>query len=347
MPCFVPPPPAVRSTALDTGIGIIFPPRDESSSRPVAVTDFSDLAARLSPSVVRVLATVVRNQDDTPRRLTGIGSGMIVGDGSRVLTNHHVIAGATSLKITFGNHREIAARVVADDALIDLALLELDTPAEGIRPITLAHRQSRPGQPIMAIGQPYGLGNTVTVGVISGLGRNHTDLGRPPALDPLGLWSFIQTDAPINIGNSGGPLVNTEGHVVGVTTAVRLDAQGLAFAIPAEMAQVFLNEVAEFGRLRRVKLGVRAENVGSDIVPRRSATVRVTHVDTDGPAHEAGLMPNDLIHAIDGQTLGRVSELAYLAQLRGVGQLLELSVSRTGGDDLKTILLRTAEASRR
>ena len=192
-----------------------------------------------------------------------------------------------------------------------------------------------PGEWVMAVGQPFGLGHTVTVGVISGLHRDHADLGRPEGLRADGIWSFIQTDASINIGNSGGPLVDAEGAVVGVTTAVRSDGQGVAFATPAPMVRRFLEEAWTHGRVRKARLGIKADNsfVSADTdsaLAGRGAVVRVTEVDETGPAAKAGLVEGDLILSIGGRPVERVSDVAYLTQLLGVGSRVQLTIKRDG-----------------
>src|SRR5690606_31602761 len=195
-------------------------------------------------------------------------------------------------------------------------------------PVELAEKDPRAGQFVMAVGQPFGLGHTVTVGVVSGLGRDYVDVGRPQGLDPDGIWSFIQTDASINIGNSGGPLVDADGKVVGITTAVRADGQGLAFAIPSIMARRFLDEVWTHGRVRHARLGIKAENAAAGELPGRGSAVRVTEVDATGPGAKAELQPGDFILAIDDTPVNRVSDVAYLTQLRGVGARMTLTVRR-------------------
>lgn len=310
--------------------------------------DFADVVDRVSPSVVGVLARIasppVGHEPAESRTRTGIGSGLVVGDGRQVLTNHHVVADASSLAVAFRDQQAAPARLVAGDALVDLALLELESSAPDHPPVTFATSPTRPGRPILAIGQPFGLGHTVTAGIVSGTARDHEDLGRPRGLAAHGYWSFIQTDASINIGNSGGPLVDVRGEVVGVTTAVRLDGQGLAFAIPAVMATKFLDEVNVHGRLRHVRLGIRAENATIDDVPTRASTVRVTEVDRNGPAAMIGLNEGDWITAVDGEGVARVSQVAYLAQIKGVGATIELTVERDGRVRTVGLVLGAAEA---
>ncbi len=260
--------------------------------------------------------------------IRGIGSGMIVSVRGQVLTNEHAVAGAKSVDIELANRSRVHARVVHADPRLDLALLELETPSENLQPVVFRARPPRPGEWVMAVGQPYGLGNTVTVGVISGLGRDHADLGRPRGLSRDGFWSFIQTDTPVNTGNSGGPLVDVRGEVVGLTTAVLQDGQGLAFAIPAEMAHKFLEEVWTYGRMRHVRLGIRADNAGPDDFPGRLSAVRVTAVTKGGPGEKAGLEIGDYVLAINDRPISRVSELAYQTQLLGVGARIRLTVKR-------------------
>jgi S1-C subfamily serine protease len=296
------------------------------STEPVAVAvrlpDFAGVARAVGPSVVSVISTV----EHEGGRLKGIGSGMIVSVHGEIVTNEHVIRDAAEIKVKLADNSLVAAEVVVADPLLDLAVLQLRGKFETLEPVVFRERDPAPGEWIMAIGQPFGLGDTVTVGVVSGLGRDYADLGRPPDLDPEGIWSFIQTDASINIGNSGGPLVDPEGKVVGITTAVRQDGQGLAFAIPAAMAIKFVDEVRTYRRMRHTRLGVLARN--DTTIEGRAAAVRITRVDPDGPGDRASLQEDDLLLAIDGVTISRVSEVAYLTQLAGVGAEVVLTIAR-------------------
>lgn len=310
----------------------------------VALPDFAAVAARMRPSVVAVISTVRTNDQVTGTRvMRGIGAGMIVSANGQIITNEHVVASADEVSVELASHEQVSAHVLARDALLDLALLQLDVEVEDLQPVSFRGSPATPGEWIMAVGQPYGLGNTVTVGVVSGLGRDYADLGRPKGLRPDGIWSFIQTDASINIGNSGGPLVDPSGAVVGITTAVRRDGQGLAFAIPGEMARRFIDEYWTHGRMRHPRLGIRADNVGPDTFPGRASAVRVTKVDPGGPAAVAGVVPGDIVLAIDDRPVVRVSEVAYLTQLRGVGASLNLTIKR-GEDPVERVVLVPDEA---
>lgn len=291
---------------------------------PVGVPNFAELAQQTAPSVVAVISTVPHKVAD--QTLTGIGSGMIVSTSGQILTNEHVVSGASDVDIELQNGERVPAKVVYADPLLDLALLELTQEVAGLVPVEFREEEATPGEWVMAVGQPFGLGHTVTVGVIGGLGRDWDDLGRPASLRSDGIWSFIQTDASINIGNSGGPLVDITGKVVGLTTAVRQDGQGLAFAVPAQMARRFLDELWTYGRLRHPKLGIRADNAGPEVFPGRMSVVRVTYVDPDGPADVAGIAEGDLILRVADQRVGRVSEVAYQTQLGGVGNEIVFTI---------------------
>lgn len=327
--------------AVENGDGV----EPAASHSTIVVPDFAAVASRVGPAVVTVIATVREPESATRSKvMRGVGSGMIVdATAGHVLTNEHVVAAASRIEVELPSRERIAAKVVFADDMLDLALLQLVRAPSELQPVVFADRAPRPGEWVMAVGQPFGLGHTVTVGVISGLHRDHDDLGRPDGLRPDGIWGFIQTDASINVGNSGGPLVDVDTRVVGITTAVRRDGQGLAFAIPGEMALRFLEEVRTYGRVRRARLGVNAENVIEHELPGRGAIVRVTKVDADGPAARAGIVVGDIILAIDREPVLRVSDVAYLAQLRGAGTRIAITIQR--GTEPATDVLVISEVS--
>lgn len=309
------------------------PPVSSAPAEPLAVSrelplttvslpDFSTVAEAVGPSVVAVISKI-GDDEEGPR---GIGSGMIISSRGEILTNEHVVANAREILVQLPDHSQVVAEVVAEDPLVDLALLQLRGEIAGLQPVEFRTRDPKPGEWIMAVGQPFGLGDTVTVGVVSGLGRDYGDVGRPPRLDPDGIWSFIQTDAAINIGNSGGPLVDLEGKVLGITTAVRQDGQGLAFAIPAAMAVTFIDEVRTHQRLRHTRLGITAKDALDE--EGLASVVRVTEVDEDGPGASAGLQVGDLLLKLDGQRITKVSDVVYLTQLAGVGTKIPLEIRR-------------------
>jgi S1-C subfamily serine protease len=304
-------------------------PSLSAPNKTFVVPDFTTVVEEVGPSVVTVIATLSDSHTDRHKVLRGLGSGMIVTVGGQVLTNEHVVSSATRVDIELSSRDRLPAKVLVADPLLDLALLQVESPVGELQPIVFRDREPRPGQWVMAIGQPFGLGHTVTVGVISGLGRDHDDLGRPQDLDPNGIWSFIQTDASINIGNSGGPLVDMEGRVVGITTAVRSDGQGLAFAVPAQMGRKFLEEAWTYGRVRKARLGLDAESAAPpESLHNRGTIVRVKRVEPHGAAAKAGLGAGDLILAVNDKPVSRLSEVAYLTQLEGVGARVTLTIKR-------------------
>lgn len=306
-------------------------PTPPALPRTVVVPDFAAVADAVGPSVVTVIATVPRQGGERNKVVRGLGSGMLVSASGEILTNEHVIASATRVDVELSNRERVPARVKVSEPLLDLALLQLERDISGLQPASFEPVSVRPGQWVMAVGQPFGLGNTVTVGVIGGLGRDHHDLGRPDGLLPGGYWSFIQTDASINIGNSGGPLVNASGRVVGITTAVRSDGQGLAFATPAAMAERFLDEARTFGRVRKTRLGINA-NDQTNPGAGPGTVVQITKVEAGGPGARAGLQKGDIILRVDGDPVARVSDVAYMAQLSGVGRKIKLTIRR--GDEV-------------
>jgi S1-C subfamily serine protease len=301
----------------------------EASRATLSLPDFASIARDVGPAVVSVISVLPEEQG----RRRGIGSGMIVSVHGEILTNEHVVDGAKTIYVQLHDRSQVEADVIVADPLLDLALLQLRGEFSELSPVGFRDLDPSPGEWIMAVGQPFGLGDTVTVGVVSGLGRDYADVGRPPDLDPEGIWSFIQTDASINIGNSGGPLVDLEGKVVGITTAVRQDGQGLAFAIPSAMAIEFIDEVRTYRRMRHTRLGIRAENALD--VQGFASVVRVTRVDPDGPGERATLEVDDLILAIEGKPIARVSDVAYLTQLVGVGETVDLTIAR--GEQRRTL----------
>lgn len=296
----------------------------------MVVPDFAAVARKVGPSVVTVIATLPGSTGARGKTVRGVGSGVIVTANGQVLTNEHVVANAVSVEVDLASRDRVTARVLYADDMLDLALLELDSAPDNLQPLVLGERTPAPGEWVMAVGQPFGLGNTVTVGVVGGLGRDHDDLGRPDGLRPDGIWNFIQTDASINVGNSGGPLVDADGSVLGITTAVRNDGQGLAFAIPAAMAKRFLEEVWTYNRVRHARLGLSAENAEAGALPGRGSVVRVTSVDETGPAAKAGIVAGDFILAMDDVPITRVSDVAYRTQLRGVGARMTVTMKHPG-----------------
>jgi S1-C subfamily serine protease len=257
----------------------------------------------------------------------GAGSGVVFTPDSYLLTNSHVVSGARKIHATFPDGRSLAANLVGDDPDTDLAVLRLDGEAPGFARLGDS-RKLRVGQLVVAIGNPFGFQCTVTAGVVSALGRSlRTRSGR--LID-----SVIQTDAALNPGNSGGPLVTAAGEVVGINTAIIGMAQGICFAISASTVEFVASRLIRDGRVRRCYIGVAGQNVP---LPRRvvrfheltrETGVRLQSTAPDGAARAAGLTSGDIIVAVDRIPVGDVDELHRLMTEDRVGKPVPITVLR-------------------
>ena len=274
-----------------------------------------------------------------PRQmLRSLGSGFIVNPDGYIVTNNHVIDGATEIKVTLSDGRELAAKVLGRDPKTDLALLKVE--AHGLPVIPLGDSTAlQIGEPVMAIGNPFGLSETVTTGIVSATGRV---IGEGPYDD------FIQTDASINPGNSGGPLINTRGQAVGINTAIFTrsgGSVGIGFAIPINLAKPVVTQLAASGHVTRGWLGVTIQRVTPELaksfrLPETRGAL-VSAVVEGSPAQTAGLKPGDVIVAYNGRTVARSDELPRAVAATPVGREVPLSVLRDG----KTVAL-TAKIAR-
>lgn len=334
-------PSAASATASDTAAQADTASTTADASAGPGAPGFVEAVERIEGSVVAVISTVEQRDDRGENRVKrGIGAGVVVSTSGEVLTNEHVVASASAVHVELPDLSRVPARVVYRDPRLDLALLvlspdpEMAAPLPALEPVRFREERARRGEWVMAVGQPFGLGNTTTAGIVSGLDRDYGELGGPDGLRRDGIWSFIQTDASVNIGNSGGPLVDLRGEVVGITTAVRVDGQGLAFAIPVEIIEYFLSEVRERGAVRHPRLGIRAKQVGPDEYAPRMRAVEVTGVESSGPGHDAGLQTGDVIVRVDDEPIGRISELMVRVLLHEGPSPVKLTVDRPGAGHL-------------
>jgi S1-C subfamily serine protease len=276
-----------------------------------------------APSVVHVAVHV----DGPRRRGEGGGSGFVLAPDGFLLTNSHVVRGASETSVTLADGSQWPARVVGDDPETDLAVLRIE--AKDLRPIARGDsRALRVGQLVVALGSPYGFRATVTAGVVSAVGRSlRARSGR--LID-----NVIQTDAALNPGNSGGPLVDHRGAAVGVNTAAILPGQGISFAIPLHTAERVAAVLIREGRLRRARIGVAGQTVP---VPRSLARhhqltadtgVKVLSVESGEPAEAAGVRPGDVIVALDGSPVADVDDLQRLLGEASLGRPLRLGLLR-------------------
>jgi serine protease Do len=288
---------------------------------------------RVAPAVVNISAeSMVREVDpyfgsffgSRTRRAQSLGSGLIIDPSGLVVTNDHVIEGASKILITMRDGRELEAQVLGADRDADLAVLKVS--GRGL-PATPLGRSAdlMMGETLIAIGNPFGLANTVTTGVLSARGRAvGGSEGRALFTD------FLQTDTSINPGNSGGPLVNLDGQVIGINTAIIRGGEGIGFAIPAERAQRVVDDLLRFGELQPLWLGMRLLTIGPELAAREGlpATkgIFVERVDDGSPAGRAGVAAGDLIVAIDGRPVAAREDLstAYYSVAPGTPVLLEI-----------------------
>jgi len=320
----------------------------------------ADAVSRTGPAVVRINAsrTVAAEQlpdifndpffreffgDNLPRRMPrerverGTGSGFIVNRQGDIITNAHVVEGADRVTVILRDGRRFTGRVLGKDDLTDIAVVRLDN-AQNLPVVTLGSSQNlQPGEWAIAIGNPLGLDNTVTAGIISALGRSSGDIG---VADKR--VRFIQTDAAINPGNSGGPLLDRDGKVIGVNTAIIRGAQGLGFAIPIETAQRIAKQIVEKGSVSRAYLGIQMltlnptvrqeinENSDLNIRVTEDRGVLVTGVIPQSPAAAAGIQVGDTIVAIDGQAVTTADAIQQIVEVRAIGETLRLEVKRNG-----------------
>lgn len=307
------------------------------------------VAEKVSPSVVNIevkqsLDHRHPSSSGRPAELRGSGSGFVFTPDGFILTNSHVVNRATKLAATLSDGRSFEAHLIGEDADTDLAVLRIN--ADGLAPVALGDSRSiRVGQLAVAIGNPYGFQCTVTAGVVSALGRSlRSQSGR--MIDDV-----IQTDAALNPGNSGGPLVNARGEVISVNTAVILPAQGLCFATSINTAKHVAGLLIRNGKIRRGHIGVAGQNVP---LPRRltllhnlpfASGVLVISLVANGPAQRAGLREGDVIVGYAGEPVASIDELHKFLTEEQVGTKVELTLLRSGGKVRLDVVPEAAEPS--
>ncbi len=263
-----------------------------------------------------------------PRRVQSLGSGFIISADGVVITNNHVIKDADEVIVNFADGRKLEAEIVGRDPKTDLAVLRV-TPDAPLKPLDFAASDDlRVGDWVMAIGNPFGLGGTVTVGIISARNRN---LQSGPYDD------FLQTDAAINRGNSGGPLFDMDGNVVGINTAIISPSGGsigIGFAIPSEIATSVITQLLEYGETRRGWLGVRIQEVSDDIAENlgmeKPTGALIAGVEEDGPAASGGIQAGDVVTLFDGKEVESMRELPRIVAGTAIGKRVAVTVLREG-----------------
>lgn len=338
-----------------------------SSAAPRTVTPRGDLAASekstieifeaASPSVVHITSLAVRRDlnFNVQRIPEGTGTGFLWDDQGHVVTNYHVIRGGNAARVTLSDNSSWEARLIGDEPDKDIAVLKIDAPPGKLRPIPLGTSADlKVGQTVFAIGNPFGLDQTLTTGVISGLGReiqstsNHTIEG------------VIQTDAAINPGNSGGPLLDSAGRLIGVNTAIYSPSgsyAGIGFAVPADIVNDVVPQLVQYGKIERPGLGV---SLASDDVARRlgiGTGAIVAKVIDGSAAMEAGLrsayedrlgnLHLDVITSLAGETITGAEDVGKVLQKRKVGETVPVIVRRDGEEVTLSITLQPLQRSLR
>jgi len=277
-----------------------------------------------------------KGQEGEGRRSDSGGSGFLVSSGGLVVTNHHVINNASELRVTI-NGRDYDATVKGEDPATDLALLQVDSD-ESFAYLSLGSSDDlRVGDWVMVIGSPLNLDHTVTTGVVSAKGRS-IGINRDTSFE-----NFIQTDAAINFGNSGGPLVNLEGEVVGIATAINYGAENIGFAVPVSTLEQILPQLRETGRVNRGYLGVHVTNLdyrsASAFGLKEPKGALVERVNEDTPAEDAGLRAGDIIMEADGRQVVKTRDLIEYVASREPQSKVALKVLRQGKEIKKTVTL--------
>ncbi len=337
---------------------------NQSYSRTVPES-FADLAEKLMPSVVNISTstTVVTKSNPLPfqfppgspfgdmfkefgdpqeRQSAALGSGFIIDEKGIVITNNHVIQDADDIIVRVNGDQEFKAKVLGADPLMDIAVLQLETNEKFI-PVAFGDSdKARIGDWVIAIGNPFGLGGTVTAGIISARNRS---IGLSRYED------FIQTDASINSGNSGGPLFDMEGNVIGINTAIlgRNGSIGIGFSIPSNSAQIIINQLIEFGETKRGWLGVRIQDVTKEIAevekldkPRGALVASVAE---NSPSEKAGIKAGDIILEFNGERINQMKELPAIVARTQVGKNVEVKIWRDKQEIIKNVLLGRLETS--
>jgi len=312
---------------------------------PSRRSEIVEVVEKVSPAVVNIAAEqIVRRRpssfdefffgiDPRPRRAQSLGSGVIIRPEGIILTNDHVISGASRILATTKTGQELECDVIGSDADNDLAVLRVRNSRASLPTIRLGTSSDLLiGETVIAIGNPFGLSNTVTAGVLSALGRS------VPGENQRMYTDFVQIDAPINPGNSGGPVVNVQGEMIGVATAIIGGAQGIGFAIPVDRARRIVDDLLRYGEVRAVWIGVRGQTLtsGSDDLARPGG-FRVRSVTPDSPAARSGVRAGDVIVSVDSTPIDSREAFDTALSTRGPGRPMRLVVRGAGGERNVTV----------
>ncbi|WP_353483654.1 trypsin-like peptidase domain-containing protein [Haliscomenobacter sp.] len=317
--------------------------------------DFVQAAQKATPSVVNITAKIARTSRNSQEEffnffggrgggggpVEGSGSGVVYSENGYILTNNHVVEGASELEVTLADNRKYKATVVGTDTRTDLAVIKID--ATGLIPAEVGNSDDvRIGEWVLAVGNPFDLTSTVTAGIISAKGRNIDLLGKGASIE-----AFIQTDAAVNPGNSGGALVDAQGKLIGINTAIATRTgsfQGYSFAIPVNLVRRVVDDIINYGTYKRPYLGVTILELDSDLAKELSVDasqgVVIDELVDGGSAQYAGLQVRDVIIGIDGREVKSVPELQEVIGRAKVGDTVNLKVLRKSKSIMVAVKLR-------
>jgi S1-C subfamily serine protease len=329
------------------------------NSNPEDLNFIAKAVQKVGPAVVRINASRVTHSPagrpfDPLRRFfgeelpeeeqieQGTGSGFILSEDGLVVTNAHVVEDADKVTVTLREGKNFVGQVIGIDELTDIAIIKIK--ADNLPTVSLGTSANLiPGEWAIAIGNPLGLDNTVTIGIISALGRSSSEVGIPDKR-----VRFIQTDAAINPGNSGGPLLNAKGEVIGMNTAIRIDAEGLGFAIPIETIQKVAEDLYTYGEAQHPYLGIQMININSDnreainsefgLNLTTDTGVLIVKIMPDSPASKAGLKPGDILRKVGDQNILTSLDVQETVENSEIGAILPLEIQRNS--QIKQIEIR-------
>jgi len=321
-------------TALSGGLG---------SGHGLTVNQIYRQAA---PGVVDIVVTSGNSGNTFPfgggQQTQGEGAGMVYDNKGDILTDEHVVAGASSVNVTFEDGKKVGAKVVGSDASTDVGVIHVDVPASELHPIPLANSSTaQVGDAVVAIGSPFSLPETVTQGIVSAVGRSIT------APNNFTIAGAIQTDAPINPGNSGGPLLDANGHVLGLADQIQTNnttvsgqgsSSGVGFAIPSNMVAHIANQILAGKPVQHAFVGVFLNG-------NSSGGARISSVQPGSPASSAGLQPGDVVTAIDGKTISSTQQFIEMIDTYAPNQTVTLTVKRGGSTQSIKLTLGTRPQS--
>jgi putative serine protease PepD len=305
------------------------------NSEPAANTTSLSVGDIYQSSYKGVVEITVSSQAASPfgggQRQEAQGSGFVYDDQGHIITNQHVVDGATSISVKFWNGRTYKAELIGSDASTDLAVIKVDAPASLLQPLALGDSSKvAVGDGVVAIGSPFGLEDTVTSGIVSALHRQMTSPNNFTINDS------IQTDAAINHGNSGGPLLNAQAQVIGVNAQIESDSggnDGVGFAIPSNTVKSIVSQLISTGKAEHAYLGVAAES--------QNGAVRITQVRSGTPAAEAGLKAGDVVTAIDGNEVASAEALTNAISAKSPGDTVTVTYTRGGASHTVQVKLTT------